>query len=57
MGVRVAMNERIPRAYIDREVTAFHSSPYISPDPYALKTDLFGRLCINHDPFFVAPPT
>ena len=37
MGIRVAMNEDIPRAYIDREVSVFESSAYPSADPYALK--------------------
>ncbi len=37
MGVRVAMGEGIPRAYIDREVTVFEPMPVAAPDPYALK--------------------
>lgn len=37
MGVRVAMGEGIPRAYIDRDVTAFEPTPVAAPDPYALK--------------------
>ncbi len=37
MGVRVAKGEGIPRAYIDRDVTAFVPTPVASPDPYALK--------------------
>ena len=37
MGVRVAMGEGIPRAYIDRDVTAFEPTPVAVPDPYTLK--------------------
>lgn len=37
MGVRVAMGEGIPRAYIDRDVTAYEPTPVAVPDPYTLK--------------------
>lgn len=37
MGIRVAISERIARAYIDREVSSFESTPMSAPDPYALK--------------------
>ncbi|MDR4502901.1 MAG: hypothetical protein MRJ96_15765 [Nitrospirales bacterium] len=37
MGIRVAMSEGIPRAYIDREVKLFEPHAYPMPDPYALK--------------------
>jgi len=37
MGIRVAMGEAIPRAYIDRDVTVFEPTPFTAPDPYALK--------------------
>ncbi|MGE0274098.1 MAG: hypothetical protein AB7G68_06070 [Nitrospiraceae bacterium] len=37
MGIRVAMGEGIPRAYIDRDVTIFDSGPFTAPDPFALK--------------------
>lgn len=37
MGIRVAMGEGIPRAYIDREVTVFEPAAQAAPDPYALK--------------------
>ena len=37
MGIRVAMGEQIPRAYIDRDVTLFEPTPFTAPDPYALK--------------------
>jgi hypothetical protein len=38
MGARVAMGEGISRAYIDREVSSFESTPLPAPDPFALKT-------------------
>ncbi len=37
MGIRVAMGEGIPRAYVDREVRTFEPSPFAAPDAYALK--------------------
>ena len=37
MAIRVAMGENIPRAYIDRDVRIFESTPMPAPDPYALK--------------------
>lgn len=37
MGVRVAITEKIARAYIDREVTTFEPAPFAAPDPFALK--------------------
>ncbi|MGH7255531.1 MAG: hypothetical protein ACREI3_07115, partial [Nitrospirales bacterium] len=37
MGIRVAMGERIPRAYVDLEVSRFEPLPFAVPDPYALK--------------------
>ena len=37
MGIRVALNEDIARAYIDREVSIYEPSAYPTADPYALK--------------------
>ncbi len=37
MGLRVAMGEGIPRAYVDREVQVFEPDPFPAPDPFALK--------------------
>ena len=37
MGIRVAMGEGIPRAYIDRETAVVEPVPFVSPDAYALK--------------------
>jgi hypothetical protein len=38
MGLRVAIGEGIPCAYIDREVESFEPESIAAPDPYALKT-------------------
>lgn len=38
MGLRVAIGEGIPCAYIDREVEVFEPESIAAPDPYALKT-------------------
>lgn len=37
MGIRVAMSEEIPRAYLDRDVTVYEPLSFPAPDPYALK--------------------
>ena len=37
MAIRVAMGERLDRAYIDREVRVFEPKPFPGPDPYSLK--------------------
>ncbi len=37
MGIRVAMNEDIARAYIDREVSIYEPSTYFTADPYVIK--------------------
>ena len=36
-ALRTAMEERIPRAWVDIEVASFHPETNILPDPYALK--------------------
>ncbi len=36
-ALRTAMEERIPRAFVDIEVESFHPESRILPDPYALK--------------------
>lgn len=36
--IRMAMEEGIDRAYIDRDVTAYEPTEYPAPDPYALKS-------------------
>jgi hypothetical protein len=37
MGIRVAMGEGIPRAYVDREMPTFEPIAFSAPDPFALK--------------------
>lgn len=37
MGIRVAMGEGIPRAYLDRDVSMFDPLAFTAPDPFALK--------------------
>lgn len=37
-AIRLALGERIPRAFIDRETPRFEAMGAVFPDPYALKT-------------------
>ncbi len=55
MGVRVAMGEGIPRAYIDREVTVFEPLPVAAPDPYALKRVSLAAFAASLVPSLPAP--
>jgi hypothetical protein len=55
MGLRVAMNEGIPRAYIDREVTTFEPMPFAAPDAYALKRVSSAAYAAAMVPFLPAP--
>jgi hypothetical protein len=57
MGIRVAMGEGIPRAYIDRDVTAFEPTPFTAPDPYALKQISLAAYAAALVPSLPAPPT
>ena len=52
MGIRVAINENVARAYIDREVTVFESTLSVRADPYALKKSFPGVLCLRDAPIF-----
>lgn len=36
-ALRIALQERMPRAFIDLETSRFHSLPAVLPDPYAVK--------------------
>jgi hypothetical protein len=36
-AIRIALEERMPRAYIDLPVNAYRATSVMSPDPYALK--------------------
>lgn len=55
MGIRVAMGEGIPRAYIDREVLQFEPTPFIGADPYALKSVSLPALAAATLPSLTAP--
>jgi hypothetical protein len=55
MGIRVAMGEHIPRAYIDRDVTLFEPTPFTAPDPYALKRIPLASFAAALLPSLVAP--
>lgn len=55
MGIRVAMGERIARAYIDRDVAVFEPTPFTSPDPYALKRIPLATFAAALIPSLVAP--
>lgn len=53
MGVRVAMGEGIPRAYIDREVSRYDPVAVTAPDPFVLKQvslEAFASSLIPHSP-------
>ncbi len=56
MGIRVAMGEGIPRAYIDRDVTVFEPTPFTAPDPYALKQISLAAYAAALVPSLPAPP-
>ncbi|MDO9117666.1 MAG: hypothetical protein Q7U39_06900 [Nitrospira sp.] len=56
MGIRVAMGESIPRAYIDREVARFEPSPFVGPDPYAVKSVSLPMLAAAILPALTMPP-
>ena len=56
MGIRVALGEGIPRAYIDREVTTFTPTPFTAPDPYAIKQVPMASFCAALVPF-LSPPS
>ncbi len=55
MGIRVAMGESIDRAYVDREVGIFHSTSWVGPDPYVLKSIPLSKFSAASIPFFPAP--
>ncbi|HEX7768035.1 MAG TPA: hypothetical protein VF443_15085, partial [Nitrospira sp.] len=56
MGIRVAMGEAIPRAYIDREVARFEPIPFVGPDPYAIKSVSLPMLAAATLPSLTMPP-
>jgi hypothetical protein len=55
MGIRVAIGEGIPRAYIDRDVTAFEPLPFVSPDAYVLKRLSYAAFAAAMVPMLTAP--
>ncbi|GJL53860.1 MAG: hypothetical protein NPIRA02_09920 [Nitrospirales bacterium] len=55
MGIRVALNEDIPRAYIDREVMVYEPTTYPTADPYALKHVSFASYSAAMLPSLPAP--
>ena len=56
MGIRVAMGEAIPRAYIDREVARFEPVRFMGPDPYAVKSVPLPMLATAILPSLASPP-
>jgi len=55
MGIRVAMGERIDRAYVDREVACFQATPWVGPDPYVLKSVPLASFAAATLPFLPSP--
>jgi hypothetical protein len=55
MGIRVAMGEGIPRAYVDREVVRFQPTPWVGPDPYVLKSVSLAMFSAATIPFLPSP--
>ncbi|MDP9132577.1 MAG: hypothetical protein M3M98_05520 [Nitrospirota bacterium] len=56
MGVRVAIGEGIPRAYIDRETAVVEPVPFVSPDAYVLKNLSYAAFAAAIVPT-LSPPT
>ncbi|MEJ2229966.1 MAG: hypothetical protein P8X46_02135, partial [Nitrospirales bacterium] len=57
MGIRSAMSEGIPRAYVDREVQRYHPFPWVGPDPYTLKSVPLATFAAATVPFLPPPRT
>lgn len=55
MGIRSAMSEGIPRAYVDREVQRYHPVSWVGPDPYTLKTVSLAAFSAATVPFLPSP--
>jgi len=55
MGIRVAMGERIARAYIDREVRVFEPVPWQAPDPFVLKAVSLPKMAAAMVPSLTPP--
>ncbi len=55
MGIRSALSEGIPRAYVDREVQRYHPVSWVGPDPYTLKTVPLAAFSAATIPFLPPP--
>jgi hypothetical protein len=55
MGIRAAMSEGIPRAYVDREVQRYVPVPWVGPDPYTLKAMPMATFSAAMVPFLPPP--
>ncbi|HSF11093.1 MAG TPA: hypothetical protein VLA60_16900 [Nitrospirales bacterium] len=55
MGIRSAMSEMIPRAFIDREVRRYHPVSWVGPDPYTLKAVPLAAFSAATMPFLPPP--
>ncbi|WNM63190.1 hypothetical protein [Candidatus Nitrospira neomarina] len=55
MGIRAAMSEMIPRAYVDREVRRYHPVSWVGPDPYSLKAVPLAAFSAATMPFLPPP--
>jgi hypothetical protein len=55
MGIRVAMSEGIPRAYVDREVQRHIPVSWVGPDPYSLKAMSLATFSAAAVPFLPPP--
>jgi hypothetical protein len=56
MGLRIAMGEHLPRAFIDRETSRFQPMAAALPDAYALKRLPIERFAAAVLPFLPRPP-
>lgn len=56
MGIRVAMGEGIPRAYLDRDVSMFEPLAFSAPDPFALKRVSLEAFAASMIPSCPTPP-
>ncbi len=55
MGIRAAMSEGIPRAYVDREVQRYVPVPWVGPDSYTLKAMPMATFSAAMVPFLPPP--
>ena len=55
MGIRAAMSEGIPRAYVDHEVQYYHPLSWVGPDPYTLKSVPLATFAAATVPFLPPP--